>query len=178
VSAQKRSEHFQEGINHFLSMESRRISYDVQPYPFTDYAFPAPGVYSNYLILWTFTVQSHFSASQFLRFHCAHANALKTFCVLIEREDFDLLKRNWMVHIPFLCCCCAVLHIDMAIQYYTHSMYLYNVFSLLCMLCSQLSQFVRPRFPVIRGNLGPVHVEISQFYCIFWRTSHPTALLD
>ena len=177
MSVQTRSGYFREGTNHFPSMESRRISYDVQPCPFTDYAFPAPRVYSSFPIVYAFTVQSHFSASRFLRFHCLHANALKTFCVLIERKDFDLLKRNWMVHIPFLCYSCAVLCSDRTIQCYTRSMYLYNVFSLLCTLCSQLSQLVRPRFAVIRGNLGPVHVEIPQFYCMFWRTSHPTALL-
>lgn len=178
MSAQTRSGHFQEETNRFPSMKSRRISYDVQPCPFTNYAFPAPGVYSNYLIVCTFTVQYHFSAPWFLSFHCVHANVLKTFFLLIEREDFDLLKRNWMVHIPFLCYFCAVLYINMAIQCYTRSRYLYNVFSILCTLCSQLSQFVSPRFPVIRGKLGPVYVQISQFYCILWRTSYPTALLD
>jgi hypothetical protein len=35
------------------------------------------------------------------------------------------------------------------------------------LVCSQLLQFVSLNFPVIRGNLGPVHVEISQFYCLF-----------
>ena len=71
-----------------------RISSDVQPCPFTDYSFPASGAYSNFLIVCTFTVQSHFSASQFFIFYCVRAIALKTFCILNEGDEIDLLNCN------------------------------------------------------------------------------------
>jgi hypothetical protein len=153
------------------------ISSHVQPCPISDYTFPAPGVYSNFLIVFIFTVQSHFSTSQFLSFHCVRVSVLKTFYVLNEGDDFDLLNCNWIVCIPLLWYCCGVSFIDIAIQCYIRSIYRYNMFSLLCTLCSQLSHFLCLSFPVFRGNLGLVHVEISQFNCIFWHTSHPTALL-
>jgi hypothetical protein len=69
-----------------------RISSHVQPCPFTDYTFPAPGVYSNFLIVYTFTALSHFSASQFLSFHCVRVSVLKKFYVLNNGDDFDLLN--------------------------------------------------------------------------------------
>ena len=159
-------------------MESRGISSYFHPCPFADYAFSAPGLYGNFLIVCTFTVHSHFSASRFLCFHYVRASSLKTSCVFNEGEDFEFLNCIRMVYSPFLCYCCAVLCVDIAIQCYIHSICQYNVFRLLCTLCSQLSQFVSPSFPAIWGNLGPIHVEISQFYCVFWHTSHPTALLD